>query len=130
MATAFLDGYRYANGRNADNTDNPDFLHRVTMAVAKLCASISSEDPAGLSLPTGFKPSGYETTDEKKQRLHDLRMMIVARCRNNPGEWGKNFAYAIASDPNSANVGPASSDSDIEFSVSAVWNSFATSIIG
>jgi hypothetical protein len=111
MAIVFITAY------NDAVSGDQIFQRRVTIAMLKAAAAVQAETIVGLSLPAGY----VGTT----QTLHDLRAKLAQACLLDPDRFGRFFVLAVASDPGSATVGPASPDSDLQFTVNSLWNAFA-----
>lgn len=111
MAIVFLTAYN-------DAISGDDVLRRrVTIAMLRAAAAVQAESIVGLALPAGY----VGTT----QTLHDLRAKLAQQALLNSDRYSRLFVLAFASDPNNATVGPASTDSDIQFTVNSLWNAFA-----
>lgn len=113
--------------KNAAETiaNDTNFRWSVIIAVSRAAQAVTEEDPTTLTLPLGYNP--VEAADDKarQQLLHNARAVVAYKARHDPEGMGRLFAFAIISDPNNAGLNATSSDSDLQFTVNAVWDSFA-----
>ena len=102
---------QYALGNDAT------FIGRVQVAALKAAAAVQAEDPAGLSVPAGYPGT--------KGALHLERSAFAARVLADPAAHAPEIARAVAADPNTAGITAQSSDSDLLFTVNALFNAFS-----
>ena len=100
-----------------DLANTPTFKERIEIAILKASAAVQAEDETGLSLPSG--------TTLTAQELHDKRSELAYEVLRNPTGYAVLFAKAVASDPNTAGIDSESTDSDLLFTVNALWSAFA-----
>jgi hypothetical protein len=93
------------------------FKGRIQVAVVKAAVAVQAEDPAGLALPAGYTLG--------KDALHAARSRLATRILADPTGYATLFAVAVAADPNTAGITGASSDSDLLFTVNALFTAFA-----
>lgn len=88
----------------ADLTKNPDFLDRVSIAIAKAANNVAAE-----------------AKNPNKVELYDKRHLLSYNVLNY--DMTKVFARAIVSA--NTDISMASTDDDIQFMTSSVWNNIA-----
>lgn len=81
----------------------PPFVRRVTAAMLKAAVAVGNE---------AFDGSTYKL----------MRRALVTKVLEDSALWGGRFAYAVVSNPA---ITFASTDSDIEFTISTVWDAMA-----
>lgn len=102
---------QYALGQDAT------FRGRIAIALVKTAFAVHAEDPAQLAAPAGYPGA--------KDSLHALRVRLCHAAVNDLQTYAARFAVAVAADPNIGGITVASSDSDIQFTVGLLWNTFA-----
>lgn len=102
---------QYALGQDAT------FRGRVAVAIIRTAFAIQAEDAGQLAAPAGYPGA----TDA----LHALRSRLSHAAVNDLETYAARFAVAVAADPNTSGITGASSDSDIQFTVGLLWNTFA-----
>lgn len=102
---------QYALGQDAT------FRGRVAVAIVRTAFAVQAEDPAQLAVPAGYPGA--------KDSLHALRSRLSFAAVNGLDAYAARFAVAVAADPNTGGITGASSDSDLQFTVGLLWNTFA-----
>lgn len=92
------------------------FKGKISIAMVRAAIAVIAEDASTLSLPVSFRGD--------KGVLHDKRAEFAVSILREPTAYVDNFSLAVASDPNTAGITGASTDSDLQFTVNAVFSSF------
>lgn len=93
------------------------FKGRVQVAILKAAAAVQAEDYKVLAAPVSYPGA--------KDALHAARVRLAAAVLDDAATYAAKFAAVVAADPNTAGIAATSTDSDLLFTVNALWNAFA-----
>ena len=86
---------------------HPGYRDRVQVAMVVTAVNVASEGPSG---------------DDRKD---SLRAALATNVLNDPNGYVERFTWAVLSNPVIADSGLSTSDSDLEYTMSTVWDALA-----
>lgn len=91
----------------AQYAEDPDFIRRVRQAMTKAAANVAAES--------------------EQANNHADRVLLAKAVLALPNEWARNFAIAVANNPNvgTGTSDPLMDDGALEFVTNSLWDAFA-----